>query len=137
MKYFWSLALLLTAFIFIKSEGQEISGRISDKLTNETLIGVNILLDGKGIASSDYDGNLFEIQYWKDGKKHGKFEQFFQNGQLKQTSNYYMGVKQGVEINYYFSGALHSKGLYKDGFKSSVWEYYSKDGVLDTTINIE
>ncbi|GIS08124.1 MAG: hypothetical protein CM15mP112_02360 [Flavobacteriales bacterium] len=48
-------------------------------------------------------------------KKHGKFEQFFQNGQLKQSSNYYMGIKQGDEINYYFSGALHSKGSYKNG----------------------
>ena len=58
MKHFWSLVLLLTAFMFLKSEGQEISGRISDKLTNETLIGVNILLNGKGIASSDFDGNF-------------------------------------------------------------------------------
>ena len=48
MKYFWSLALLFTVFTFLKSEGQEISGSITDKLTNETLIGVNILLDGKG-----------------------------------------------------------------------------------------
>ena len=48
-----------------------------------------------------------------------------------------MGLKQGDEINYYFSGALHSKGSYKDGVKSNVWKYYSKDGVLDTTINIE
>ncbi|MBL6662980.1 MAG: TonB-dependent receptor [Flavobacteriales bacterium] len=58
MKHFWSLALLFTAFTFLKSKGQEVSGRISDKLTNETLIGVNILLDGKGVASSDFDGNF-------------------------------------------------------------------------------
>ncbi len=58
MKHFWSLALLFTAFTFLKSKGQEISGRITDKLTNETLIGVNILLDGKGIASSDFDGKF-------------------------------------------------------------------------------
>ena len=56
----------------------------------------------------------------KKGKKHGKFEQFFQNGQLKQSSIYYMGIKQGDEINYYFSGALHSKGQYKNGVKSNV-----------------
>ena len=58
MKYFWSLALLFTVFTFLKSEGQEISGSITDKLTNETLIGVNILLDGKGVSSSDFDGNF-------------------------------------------------------------------------------
>jgi len=58
MKQFWSLALLITAFTFLKSKGQEISGRVSDKMTNETLIGVNILLDGKGITSSDFDGNF-------------------------------------------------------------------------------
>ena len=51
MKQFWSLALLITAFTFLKSKGQEISGRVSDKMTNETLIGVNILLDGKGIKT--------------------------------------------------------------------------------------
>ena len=58
MKHFWSLALLFTAFTFLKSKGQEISGRITDKLTNESLIGVNIMLDGKGVTSSDFDGNF-------------------------------------------------------------------------------
>ena len=58
MKYFWTLALFFTAFTFLRSKGQEVSGCITDKLTNETLIGVNILLDGEGIASSDFDGNF-------------------------------------------------------------------------------
>ena len=58
MKYFWSLTLFFTLFTLTESKGQEISGFVTDKITNETLMGVNILLDGQGIASSDFDGNF-------------------------------------------------------------------------------
>ena len=93
MKQFWSLALLITAFTFLKSKGQEISGRISDKMTNETLIGVNILLDGKGITSSDFDGNFFvstsegthEIVFKFIGYKEEKINFTLSAGERKRT----------------------------------------------------
>lgn len=86
MKYFWSLALLFTVFTFLKSEGQEISGSITDKLTNEKLIGVNILLDGKGVSSSDFDGN-FSV-----GTSEGAHEMVFK----------FIGYKE-VKINFTLS----------------------------------
>jgi iron complex outermembrane receptor protein len=33
-------------------------GTIQDKSNSEPLIGVNILLDGKGVTTSDFDGNF-------------------------------------------------------------------------------
>ena len=92
MKYFWSFALLFTAFTFLKSKGQEISGRITDKLTNETLIGVNILLDGKGVASSDFDGNFsvgtsegtHEMVFKFIGYKEEKINFTLSNGESKR-----------------------------------------------------
>ena len=60
MKFFWLQTLFISVLACVKSYGQEIVGNIWDQSSNEPLIGVNIILDGKGIASSDIDGK-FEI----------------------------------------------------------------------------
>ena len=93
MKHFWSLALLFTAFTFLKSKGQEVSGRITDKLTNESLIGVNILLDGKGVASSDFDGK-FSIS-----ANEGNHEMVFKFiGYMQEKINFKLSAGKRKEI---------------------------------------
>ena len=58
MKKIWSCFIVLNMFTLLSSKGQEVTGQIFDKLTKETLIGVNILLDGKGVTSSDIEGKF-------------------------------------------------------------------------------
>ena len=100
MKYFWSLALLFTVFTFLKSEGQEISGSITDKLTNETLIGVNILLDGKGVSSSDFDGN-FSV-----GTSEGAHEMVFKFiGYKEEKINFTLSAGESKQIEIEMSEA--------------------------------
>lgn len=55
LKVFLAIVLL---FFLSKLSAQEIIGTIKDKNSGESLIGVNVILDGKGISSSDIDGRF-------------------------------------------------------------------------------
>jgi len=55
------IKLVLTLLFFCSIQllnAQEYYGTVLDKSNSEPLIGVNILLDGKGLATSDIDGNF-------------------------------------------------------------------------------
>ena len=50
--------ILFTIILSHQLKAQEITGIVRDGITKEALIGVNIILDGKGISSSDFDGKF-------------------------------------------------------------------------------
>ena len=52
---------------------------------------------------------------YKDGKKDGLFEKYYENGQLESKGNYKDGKWDGIHEKYYENGQLKKKGNYKDG----------------------
>jgi len=58
MNFFRLNIILFTIILFHQLKAQEITGIVRDGITKEALIGVNIILDGKGISSSDFDGKF-------------------------------------------------------------------------------
>ena len=66
---------------------------------------------------------------YKDGKKDGYWESFYDNGQLSEKGNYKEGLKVGVWESYHDNGKLWVRGKYtKDGTRDASWEYFDKDG---------
>ena len=60
MKKFYILLVLCT-FIFMRNNAQTINGTITDKNTNEALIGVNILLENNGGTATNWEGK-YQLQ---------------------------------------------------------------------------
>jgi len=58
MNFFRLNIILFIIILFHQLKAQEITGIVRDGITKEALIGVNIILDGKGISSSDFDGKF-------------------------------------------------------------------------------
>ena len=58
MKSLCHCTLVFSILICSNLFGQEVTGIILDNSNKETLIGVNIILDDKGVASSDINGNF-------------------------------------------------------------------------------
>jgi antitoxin component YwqK of YwqJK toxin-antitoxin module len=52
---------------------------------------------------------------FKDGKKHGLYTEWFNNGQKYIEENYKNGMKDGPYTNWYENGQKKSEGNYKDG----------------------
>lgn len=78
-----------------------------------------------------------------NGKEHGTFKYFNENGELEISEQYFHGIllakgmidemerRQGIWEEYYYDGQLKSKGKYIDGKKIDEWEYYFNNGKLE------
>lgn len=93
-------------------------------------------------------------EFYKDGKPHGKWLTFYENGNLKSIENWKNGILNGKHIlydheetklseTYYEQGDEDGKyilfhdngkpyivGEFKKGAASGVWNYYNEDGKL-------
>ena len=67
------------------------------------------------------DGTLVETRTYKDDKKDGLWESYYENGQLQDEGEYKDGKKDGLWEFYNETGLLHSRGNYKDGKQDDLW----------------
>jgi hypothetical protein len=67
---------------------------------------------------------------YRNGKRDGLWEAYWDNGQLRYIRTYKNGVSVGDRESYYKNGKLWMKGTYKDGKKDGVVEWYHENGRL-------
>ena len=66
-----------------------------------------------------------------------EFEEFvhtYENGKIKQKSQYRYGYPNGEWIEYYESGQIKSKKYFKDGISVGKWKFYDETGKLTKEI---
>ncbi len=73
------------------------------------------------------NGNKYSVIHYKNKQKHGEATLYQWTGELKQTSQYVDGVKQGKEINYNFDKEIISKYTYKRGKKNGEAIFFVDD----------
>jgi hypothetical protein len=69
------------------------------------------------------------------GKKHGPFEYYYDNGELKSKGNFKDGKENGPYESYYPDGKLESKRNYKDNKKDGHQVDYFSNGQLSWSAN--
>ena len=89
-----------------------------------------------GYTKTFYESGLVcDIKYWENDFEHGKWIQYFTNGNPKFEANHKHGLRDGSVRGFYPSGEICYKGFYNKDYKSGLWEYFNKDGLRDTIIN--
>ncbi len=63
-----------------------------------------------------------------DGKEHGVYTSYHDNGQVKLTVNYTNGQKDGLQRVYYDNGQLGEQVTYKKGRREGLFIEWDKDG---------
>ena len=109
-------------------ENGEISQRINYK--NNT----GYFIDGVFELINDAGTAVGRIVTYKDGKKDGLEEVFYENGQLSRKSNYKDGKKDGLFQLYYENGQLLRQTYYTEGEKDGLFESYHENGRLSAKI---
>lgn len=114
------------------------------------------IINGNGEYLVYYNlGTIKEWYNYKDGLKHGPFEEhsiygyplisgsfhmgqkdsiwnyYYYTGKLEKTSNYLRGKLDGPYRYYYDNGALNVEGQYSNGEKTGKWVWYTKFGKVD------
>jgi antitoxin component YwqK of YwqJK toxin-antitoxin module len=68
---------------------------------------------------------------FRNGKEHGPFITFWDNGQLWRKGNFKNGEQDGPWTHYFENGVLASKGTFKNGEWNGFWVVYTDIGTLN------
>jgi len=102
---------------------------------NNKFIGIlkEYSIDGSIINSKVFDdeGNLImEGLITKDGKRYGKWYEYYNSGKIKAEGLYKNNEKEGEWIYYFENGKIEQKGFFKNGKFSGIWTFYDSIGNL-------
>ena len=71
-----------------------------------------------------------------DGKRHGKWIYYYENGFIWSEGYYRNGIRDGYSLVYYKNGQKKITGQYKKNLRYGEWKVYEKDGSLVKAIDI-
>lgn len=77
------------------------------------------------------NGGKYERGLVVDGKKHGKWEMWYESGELKGIFHYKNGILDGDARQYFKSGGLEGIAKYKNGKFIDTVKYYYSNGKLN------
>ena len=79
-----------------------------------------------------FDGEVTgqEQGSFSDGKKHGSWVFYDENGQLREKGTYKDGKEEGPWVYYHDNGQLWVRATYKNGKSDGYWESYDENGQL-------
>lgn len=66
----------------------------------------------------------------KNGKRHGKWTAWYEDGTIWSEGHYTEGVDDGLKTAYHDNGKKYYEGNYKLGERSGVWKFWDKEGKL-------
>lgn len=84
---------------------------------------------GKWLTFYD-NGNIRSIETWKNGKLNGKYVLYHENGQKIFETTYINGKDDGDYKLYHSNGFLQVKGQFKNGTPIGKWKYFNDKGIL-------
>lgn len=61
-------------------------------------------------------------------KKYGEWEFYYENGNLKELSNWEDNSRVGSFISYFENGKVEAKGNYNNGTRNGHWEFFYNNG---------
>ncbi|MDR2904990.1 MAG: toxin-antitoxin system YwqK family antitoxin [Helicobacteraceae bacterium] len=91
-----------------------------------------LCIDGEAIEERGYwyNGELYYIKPYKNGKFEGVAKFFYRSGRLEAEEPYKNGVKDGITKGYYESGKLKYETPYKNGKAEGVDKAFYESGKL-------
>ncbi len=104
-------------------------GRLSSKESykNDSLHGIKVVYY-LPTEQGDKSQRPMSVEYYENGKLHGDFKEYFENGKTKTTGSYKNGKKHGVWESYHVDGGKMSLERYKDGIRHGWCIAYTKSG---------
>lgn len=84
----------------------------------------------------DKNGKLLQTGNFKEGKNHGKWTWFYENGAKKLEGSFNMGSREGVWLTFDSNGDTLNKCFYIQDKLNGSFISYKKGLPLDTTIYI-
>ncbi|MDR1865479.1 MAG: toxin-antitoxin system YwqK family antitoxin [Bacteroidales bacterium] len=79
-------------------------------------------------------GSIAEETLWANDRREGKWQQFFESGQVKMTATYRDNQLEGGFFVYYPDGKRETEGFYRNDHPEGKWVHYNLDGTVASTV---
>ncbi len=90
--------------------------------------------EGKSVIFYAYDGNVLEIKNWKNNLEEGPFQQYFDEGGIKEEGTYVHGKLEDTLYLYEPDGKMAARAIYHNDMKEGDLIYYTDGAPIDTLI---
>lgn len=70
-----------------------------------------------------------------NGKRHGVWTSWYENGLKWSETTFSHGIKSGRTITYYDNGMMRYNGEYDNDERVGVWNFYNQEGVLEKQVD--
>ena len=74
------------------------------------------------------NGQLKAVGNMKDGKRHGLWTGYNEQGQVKSRGEFINGLQEGPTVVFHDNGKIYYTGSYKQGTQIGVWKFYDEQG---------
>lgn len=96
-------------------------------------VGIHKTFDSKGeiIGSKIYDDTGILLSTGiidKEGKREGKWKDFYDTGNIKATGSYKNNKREGKWTFYFLNGSIEQEGYYRNGLEDGKWVRYYGNG---------
>ena len=81
------------------------------------------------------NGNVKMQGNYKDGKRQGEWQSFFENGKMNSDEIFIDGQTNGKVTVYYENGKKRYEGENNNGKLSGVWNYWDEKGKLTRSVD--
>ena len=83
----------------------------------------------EGISKKYYmNGVVAEELEWKNNQKHGKWFQYFQNGNIKISAAYINDKRSCIFTEYYENQKIEMQGKFENNLMQADWLYFDENG---------
>lgn len=83
------------------------------------------------------DYNTRSTGMMRDGALDGRWQYFYPNGKVQLEALYIHGKENGVYCSYRENGIPYFRGIYINGVRAGIWEFYDMEGNLCGTKNYD
>jgi antitoxin component YwqK of YwqJK toxin-antitoxin module len=122
--------------IYLTNDNVPYSGRILDTLNSRIIIEydvVNGLKHGEFFLST-IDGHYTVYGFLDKNKNVGKWQYYYESGQLECVGNFNDDAPVGKWVWYYENGSVRSEGQYLNGKPEGRWINYDSRGCINSIV---
>jgi antitoxin component YwqK of YwqJK toxin-antitoxin module len=85
----------------------------------------------EGINVIKYKNGIIKAKgYCTQGKKHGEWQSFFEDGKMQSDEYFTNGYPDGAVSVWYDNGKQYYTGQYRNGKPVGIWKYWDQNGIL-------
>ncbi|MDL2326991.1 hypothetical protein LJC67_07925, partial [Bacteroidales bacterium OttesenSCG-928-A14] len=86
--------------------------------------------DGDWKTYSSQTGILLLEEAYRDGVLHGEQKEYYTTGDIKSSTPYINGKRNGMTETYYVGNIPASRGIFHQNVQTGTWEFYDSRGKL-------